>query len=115
MNATTKIADFAHRAFILGVFSATGIVMRSILGASLSKKKAELNLDLRKKCIVLTDVQYLLLVYIGVGTVQLVNARIEKNKIMKATWDAEQMAELRRQGEMEMERQRLEQQARRQV
>ena len=27
-------------------------------------------------------------VYIGVGTVQLVNARIEKNKVMKATWDA---------------------------
>ncbi|KAG0249849.1 hypothetical protein BGZ95_007395, partial [Linnemannia exigua] len=51
--------------------------------------------------------------YIGVGTVQLVNARIEKNKVMRATWDAEQMAELRRQGEEEMERQRLEQQARR--
>lgn len=28
------------------------------------------------------------LVYIGVGTVQLVNARIEKNKVLKATWDA---------------------------
>ncbi|KAG0350242.1 hypothetical protein BC939DRAFT_527520 [Gamsiella multidivaricata] len=52
-------------------------------------------------------------VYIGIGTIQLVNARIEKNKIMRATWDAEQMAELRRQGELEMERQRLEQQARR--
>ncbi|KAF9184797.1 hypothetical protein BGZ51_002695 [Haplosporangium sp. Z 767] len=75
MSTTTKIADFAHRAFILGVFGAT--------------------------------------VYIGVGTVQLVNARIEKNRIMRETWDAEQMAELRRQGELEMERQRLEQQARR--
>ncbi|KAG0346229.1 hypothetical protein BG004_002128 [Podila humilis] len=75
MSATTKIADFAHRAFILGVFSAT--------------------------------------VYIGVGTVQLVNARIEKNKISKSTWDAEQFDELRRQTEQEMERQRLEQQARR--
>ncbi|KAF9423759.1 hypothetical protein BGZ94_008184 [Podila epigama] len=72
---TTKIADFAHRAFILGVFGAT--------------------------------------VYIGVGTVQLVNARIEKNKILKATWDEEQFAELRRQTEAEMERQRQEQQARR--
>ncbi|KAF9017262.1 hypothetical protein CPB97_003600 [Podila verticillata] len=75
MSTTTKIADFAHRAFILGVFSAT--------------------------------------VYIGVGTVQLVNARIEKNKVLKATWDAEQFDELRRQTEQEMDRQRLEQQARR--
>ncbi|KAG0260614.1 hypothetical protein BG011_001743 [Mortierella polycephala] len=75
MSASTKIADFAHRAFILGVFGAT--------------------------------------VYIGVGTIQLVNARVEKNRVMKETWDAEQMAELRRQGEQEMERQRLEQQARR--
>ncbi|KAF9133845.1 hypothetical protein BGW39_008756 [Mortierella sp. 14UC] len=75
MGASTKIADLAHRTFILGVFGAT--------------------------------------VYIGVGTVQLVNARVEKNKVMRATWDAEQMAELRRQGEEEMERQRLEQQARR--
>ncbi|KAG0376178.1 MAG: hypothetical protein J3R72DRAFT_492109 [Linnemannia gamsii] len=75
MGASTKIADLAHRTFILGVFGAT--------------------------------------VYIGVGTIQLVNARVEKNKIMRATWDAEQMAELRRQGEEEMERQRLEQQARR--
>ncbi|KAF9302348.1 hypothetical protein BGZ93_005740 [Podila epicladia] len=75
MSTTTKLADFAHRAFILGVFSAT--------------------------------------VYIGVGTVQLVNARIEKNKVLKATWDAEQFDELRRQTEQEMDRQRLEQQARR--
>ncbi|KAF9175207.1 hypothetical protein BGX21_000783 [Mortierella sp. AD011] len=76
MITATKLADFAHRAFIVGLFGAT--------------------------------------VYIGVGTIQLVNARIEKNKVMRETWDAEQMAELRRQGEMEMERQRLEQQARRQ-
>ncbi|KAF9996695.1 hypothetical protein BGZ80_010466 [Entomortierella chlamydospora] len=76
MITATKLADFAHRAFIVGLFGAT--------------------------------------VYIGVGTIQLVNARIEKNKIMRETWDAEQMAELRRQGEIEMERQRLEQQARRQ-
>ncbi|KAI1305553.1 hypothetical protein EDD11_004938 [Mortierella claussenii] len=75
MTAATKFADFAHRAFIVGLFGAT--------------------------------------VYIGVGTLQLVNARMEKNKIMRATWDEEQMAELRRQGELEMERQRLEQQARR--
>ncbi|KAG0050215.1 hypothetical protein BGZ83_005017 [Gryganskiella cystojenkinii] len=76
MTTGTKLADLAHRTFILGLFGAT--------------------------------------VYIGVGTVQLVNARVEKNKIMRATWDAEQMDELRRQGELEMERQRLEQQARRQ-
>ncbi|KAF9361605.1 hypothetical protein BGX26_001105 [Mortierella sp. AD094] len=76
MTTATKLADFAHRAFIVGLFGAT--------------------------------------VYIGVGTVQLVNARVEKNRIMRETWDAEQMAELRRQGEIEMERQRLEQQARRQ-
>ncbi|KAF8974931.1 hypothetical protein BGZ46_009580 [Entomortierella lignicola] len=76
MTTATKIADFAHRAFIVGLFGAT--------------------------------------VYIGVGTVQLVNARIEKNKIMRETWDAEQLADLRRQGELEMERQRLEQQNRRQ-
>ncbi|KAF9202278.1 hypothetical protein BGZ49_007546 [Haplosporangium sp. Z 27] len=50
MTTATKIADFAHRAFIVGLFGAT--------------------------------------VYIGVGTVQLVNARIEKNKIMRETWDA---------------------------
>ncbi|KAF9922844.1 hypothetical protein FBU30_007010 [Linnemannia zychae] len=75
MGAATRIADLAHRTFILGVFGAT--------------------------------------VYIGIGTVQLVNARIEKNKVMRATWNDEQMAELRRQGEEEMERQRLEQQTRR--
>ncbi|KAF9910159.1 hypothetical protein BX616_010933 [Lobosporangium transversale] len=75
MTTATKLADFAHRAFIVGLFSAT--------------------------------------VYLGVGTVQLVNARIEKNRIMRETWDAEQLAELRRQGELNMERQRLEQQTRR--
>ncbi|KAF9434675.1 hypothetical protein BGZ76_007623 [Entomortierella beljakovae] len=76
MTTATKIADLAHRSFIVGLFGAT--------------------------------------VYIGVGTIQLVNARVEKNKIMRETWDTEQMAELRQQGELEMERQRIEQQNRRQ-
>ncbi|KAI8347367.1 hypothetical protein B0O80DRAFT_502701 [Mortierella sp. GBAus27b] len=75
MTVATKLADLAHRTFIVGLVGAT--------------------------------------VYIGVGTIQLVNARVEKNKVMRSTWTEEQFAELRQQGEIEMDRQRQEQQARR--
>ncbi|KAF9975571.1 hypothetical protein BGZ73_000784 [Actinomortierella ambigua] len=90
MITSTKIADLAHRTFILGLFGAT--------------------------------------VYVGIGTVQLVNARIEKNRILRETYtpvssklfpvldldlDREQLGEIKRLAELQMEKQRLEQQARR--
>ncbi|KAG0226504.1 hypothetical protein BGW42_003603 [Actinomortierella wolfii] len=75
MITSTKIADLAHRTFVLGLFGAT--------------------------------------VYISVGTVQLVNARIEKNRILRETYTPEQLEEIKRLAELQMEKQRLEQQARR--
>ncbi|KAG0259472.1 hypothetical protein DFQ27_004052 [Actinomortierella ambigua] len=52
-------------------------------------------------------------VYISIGTVQLVNARMEKNRILRETYTPEQLDEIKRLAELQMEKQRLEQQARR--